>query len=442
MKTLLITLDGLGDRPAPEFEGRTALEAAHTPNLDSLAARAVNGLITAVAPGVPAGTPTAHALFLGYDLDELPGRAVFHSVARGVVPQPGEVVSLARFSSAEPETDRVRLVQRMMSAPEEESQALAEAIKTHSTDGVEIELVYTGNTEGLLILRGNVSDAFTDCDPLGEDLPVIKAQPMDHAADRAAADRTATAMNSYLRWAHTVLRDHPVNASRIERGELPMNFLLSKWAGRRMPLLSFEERFGMRAVSLTSEEILLGVMHELGVETRDDELPDTEQDLVNRLTLAKTLLAETYDFVHVHTKQPDVTAHLADPPKKVEAIEALDRGFKSLIEELLPDPELVICITSDHSTPSVVSGHLKRGRFHDQHAGEPVPIMVLGRNVLSDDVAVFSERAGAGGGLGLVRGKELMPILLSQAERTNVIGWRPTPRETLHRPSEVEPFRV
>ena len=57
---------------------------------------------------------------------------------------------------------------------------------------------------------------------------------------------------------------------------------------------------------------------------------------------------------------------------------------------------LVICITSDHAAPSVVSGNLKRGRFHDQHAGEPVPIMVLGRYALRDEVAVFSERAGAG----------------------------------------------
>ncbi len=442
MKILLVTLDGLGDRPAPELEGRTPLEAARTPNLDSLASRAVNGLITAIAPGIPAGTPTAHALFFGYDLEDLPGRAVFHSVARGVFPQPGEVASLARFSSGEPGPDGVRLVRRMMSAPEEESKVLAEAIANYSTDGIEIEFIYTGNTEGVLILRGNVSDDITDCDPLGEDLPVIKAQPMDHAADRAAADRTAAAMNSYLVWAHGVLRDHPVNASRIERGDLPMNFVLGKWAGHRKPLTRFEERFGMRSVSLTSEEILLGVMHELGVETRDEELPDTEQDLRNRLALAKTLLGDGYDFVHVHTKQPDVTAHLADPPKKVEAIEALDRGFDSLIEELLPDPELVICITSDHATPSVVSGHLKRGRFHDQHAGEPVPIMVLGRNALRDEVAVFSERAGAHGGLGLVRGKELMPILLSQAERTNVIGWRPTPHEILHRPSEIEPFRV
>ena len=36
-KLLYVCLDGLGDDPIPEFDGRTPLEAADTPNLDALA---------------------------------------------------------------------------------------------------------------------------------------------------------------------------------------------------------------------------------------------------------------------------------------------------------------------------------------------------------------------------------------------------------------------
>jgi len=33
---LMIILDGLGDRPCPQLDGQTPLEAANTPQLDSL----------------------------------------------------------------------------------------------------------------------------------------------------------------------------------------------------------------------------------------------------------------------------------------------------------------------------------------------------------------------------------------------------------------------
>ena len=38
-KAILVVMDGLGDRPVRELGDLTPLEAAHTPNLDVLAAR-------------------------------------------------------------------------------------------------------------------------------------------------------------------------------------------------------------------------------------------------------------------------------------------------------------------------------------------------------------------------------------------------------------------
>ena len=38
-KAILVVMDGLGDRPLRELGGLTPLEAAHTPNLDALAAK-------------------------------------------------------------------------------------------------------------------------------------------------------------------------------------------------------------------------------------------------------------------------------------------------------------------------------------------------------------------------------------------------------------------
>ena len=43
-KAMLVVMDGLGDRPVKELGGLTHLSAAHTPNLDDLAARSITGV--------------------------------------------------------------------------------------------------------------------------------------------------------------------------------------------------------------------------------------------------------------------------------------------------------------------------------------------------------------------------------------------------------------
>ncbi|NYZ74829.1 phosphoglycerate mutase, partial [Candidatus Micrarchaeota archaeon] len=45
MKKLLVILDGLGDLPCRDLGGKTPLEAARTPALDSLASRAKTGML-------------------------------------------------------------------------------------------------------------------------------------------------------------------------------------------------------------------------------------------------------------------------------------------------------------------------------------------------------------------------------------------------------------
>ncbi|MFB3092850.1 MAG: phosphoglycerate mutase, partial [Dehalococcoidia bacterium] len=50
MRILLVIFDGLADRPAPELDGKTPLEAARTPNLDRVVAQGINGLFHPKGP--------------------------------------------------------------------------------------------------------------------------------------------------------------------------------------------------------------------------------------------------------------------------------------------------------------------------------------------------------------------------------------------------------
>jgi len=80
---VVVLLDGLADRAHAVFKGRTANEAARTPNLDRLVAAGSNGVIYGVGPGRAPSSEVAHWSMLGYRPDEFPGRAVFEALGRG-----------------------------------------------------------------------------------------------------------------------------------------------------------------------------------------------------------------------------------------------------------------------------------------------------------------------------------------------------------------------
>src|ERR1043166_3451589 len=65
-KVLYVILDGLGDDPLQQLGEKTPLEAARTPNLDSLAARGRNGVVYTVGEGIAPESDIAVFAVLGY----------------------------------------------------------------------------------------------------------------------------------------------------------------------------------------------------------------------------------------------------------------------------------------------------------------------------------------------------------------------------------------
>jgi 2,3-bisphosphoglycerate-independent phosphoglycerate mutase len=441
VKILLIIFDGLADRPAPELDGKTPLEAARTPNLDRLAAEGINGLQHPKSPGYALGSPLALHLMFGYPEPEFPDRGPLLAVARGYDIADGDIVLAARFASVERETDgRLRLLRRFVRGREEECRSLADAIAKHEVAGLTFRYVYAGRGDGNLFISGGTSFEITDTDPLGLDLPVLKSQPRAEACDAATSASTADALNEYLAWAHTQFKATTTPAAPAVE---PVNFLITKWAGPKPSYEPFAERWGMRASSLPDEEVVSGLMLSLGFHLEQIEDADPEADLRARLSRAQELFAEGYEFIHLHSKYPDPQSHDNEPRRVRDAIESLDTGMEVYWRDLSPDPELITVLTTDHTTPSVWAHH-PRGQFSDQHSGEEAPIAIRGGNVRVDAVTEFGERAAGAGAIGHLRGEDFMPVLMNAAERTNMWETRPTPIRRLYRPREdqVEPFRL
>jgi 2,3-bisphosphoglycerate-independent phosphoglycerate mutase len=85
MKYAIIVPDGAADEPLEQFEGKTALEAAETPNMDKISAEGRQGLVRTIPADMEPGSDVAQMSLLGYDPRRYySGRAPIEAVARNI----------------------------------------------------------------------------------------------------------------------------------------------------------------------------------------------------------------------------------------------------------------------------------------------------------------------------------------------------------------------
>ena len=85
MKYIVILGDGMADEPVDELGGKTPLEVAYIPNMDSLAAMGEMGLVKTVPEGIPPGSDAANLSVMGYNTREFyTGRSPLEAVSMGV----------------------------------------------------------------------------------------------------------------------------------------------------------------------------------------------------------------------------------------------------------------------------------------------------------------------------------------------------------------------
>ena len=56
------------------------------------------------------------------------------------------------------------------------------------------------------------------------------------------------------------------------------------------------------------------------------------------------------------------------------------------------------------------------------HSSDPVPILIAGKGVRSDQVIKFGERPSMRGGIGHIVGQDILPIMMGLAGRVSKFG--------------------
>ncbi len=432
-KCMLILLDGLGDRAYPELKGQTPLQAAKIPCLDRLAAAGANGTYHASRQGEALPSENAHFAIFGYEPEFFPGRGPLEALGAGIDLGKDDVAILSHFASFQEEGDTLVLGNGKLSISPNDLDAFIRLVNSYDQGDIDILFHHTHKNYGIIILKGEVAPFFTDTDPVTHGMPLIEPLPLADYQNDTATCNSAAALKRFLLYAYDRLPDHPGNVARVRKGLDRVDGLVTQRAGRLKPVQTFRQRFGLKGLSMASGLVYHGLSRFLGfdfIKVSDGRNPG--QDLADRIIHAHRALAD-YDFIHVHTKVPDEAGHAKDPLMKKAAIEALDEGLAQAIQSVVDDPEVLLVIASDHSTPS--GGPLI-------HSGETVPLIFCGPGIRQDRVDSFDEISAVRGNLGQVRGGELILMILNAIDRIKLQGLMDTPYHQPYWPGDYQTFKL
>jgi 2,3-bisphosphoglycerate-independent phosphoglycerate mutase len=384
-RIILLVLDGLGGLPGKD--GKTELEAAHTPNMDKLSRDSVLGLSIPVSPGITPGSGPGHLALFGYDpLEHQIGRGVLEALGIGMGLSPNSLAARGNFCSLDPVTG-VITDRRAGRIPTEKCASLVEKLSTITIDGVNIIIREVKDYRFALILeREGLADGLTETDPQKTGVKPLKVQALNEDA-KTSADL----LNLWLEKAFELLKD-----------ERPANGCTLRGIAKDPGLPSYAEVYGLEACAIATYPMYKGISRLVGMEVLD--AGDTIA------TELETLIAnwDDFDFFFFHVKKTDSAGEDGDFDAKVKVIEETDTIIPQIMDL---DPDVLI-ITGDHSTPSLMKAH----SWHE------LPILLYAKNIRKDNVTSFGEVACMQGGLGHIRHVDIMPLALAHADKLNKYG--------------------
>lgn len=403
-KGLLIIMDGLGDRPIPEFEGKTPLEAAYTPHMDKLAQNGICGGVYPICAGLPVGTDVGHLHIFGYNSDLVyRGRGPLEALSAGIELADGDVAFRGNFATID---DNNIVVDRRAGRIREGTNELASALNgMQLSNGVKVLVKeLTEHRVAVVLRREGLSDAITTTDPgTGEEgEKICHPTGIDNTVE---AQDTANALLEFTQKCHEILKNHPLNKQRQENNLYPANIILTRGAGMKTAMPSIYKRDGIRAVCIAGDQTVGGIAHLAGMDYYQEEsfTGSFDTNLHGKgLKAIEFINSGKYDWIVIHCKATDLAGHDSQPQRKKEYIEKVD----IMIGEILSHIDLHECyvsITADHSTPCCLK----------DHSGDSVPTLISGGDVLADCVMNYNERSCREGILNNLTANDIYHLQLS-----------------------------
>ena len=391
MKYLMVVLDGAGDRGES-----TPLQAAHKPNMDSLATAGKNGMLD-LGYTKEVNSDVGYLTLLScYSKDEYPGRGYIEALGIGISPGKKDLCIRGNFATLD---SRGNVKNRRAGREETGLDELAGKLDGMEIDGVTFTVRRSTGHRVIIIASGpGLSHRVRPNDPMKTGVPLSQI-----SARVREARSTASVLNKFLYKANKILSGDPINRKR----EMPANTILIRNIGMRKDIEGFEDRFSLRGCCVAGVNVAKGVAMFLGMDVIEVKgatgKPDTDLG-AKRKAAIKAL--KKYDFIFLHINGTDILAHDRDRSGKADFIEKIDKELGKILEHMNLE-ESCIVVTCDHRTVS-----LPRAKHPGyEHTKDPVPICISGDGIKPDAVKKFDEVSAEKGSLRM-SGTELVPLLM------------------------------
>ena len=387
MKYLLILADGAADEPLAELGGKTPLEVAKKPNMDTIARKGRCGMLKTVDESMTPGSDVANMSILGYDPEKYyTGRGALEALSMGV-PFGGDDMAY-RCNLVTIENGKMK----DFAAGHISSEEGAELFKSlqEKVSGVTF---YPGVSyrNVMMFPGGKGAETYPPHDIVDE--VVDNYMPKGPDAD--------TLMKLMVR-AADVFEKHPVNLARIAAGKNPATTIWPWSAGKKPAMPQFCEMFGKQGAMISAVDLLFGIAACCGMKIV--KVPGAtgylDTDYMGKAKAAVDALQGDADFVYMHVEATDEAGHLGSIEEKIKAIERLDEAVGYILENF----DGCVMLMPDHPTPIAKK----------THTHEAVPFAVMGKDE-ADEVSAYTEKdVRENGAYGLMKAVDLLPMVFGE----------------------------
>ncbi len=410
MKYILIIGDGMADNPLDRLGGKTPLQYAPIPFIDSLAERGQVGNVKNCPEGLPPGSDTAILSIFGADPRLCyTGRSPLEAAATGIKLRQGDVsyrCNMVALEDSDAAFSQKKILSHSGGSVEgTQSMELIEYLFSHP------DFKPLAEKAGMTV---NPAPSFRHIAvQSGCDISGIKLiPPHDHLGEvigqyLPSGCANAAVLKELMETAHSILDRHPINETRRSQGKLPANGIWFWAEGTGVELQSFENRYHHNGVVISAVPLCHGIARLSGLDIVNVEGATGELDtnLEGKVAAAVEALENGYDFAAIHVEAPDECTHNGDLDGKLQAIEWLDSRVIAPLCRTLNEKSIDyrLLFLSDHKTLTSTRGH----------DGEPVPYLLYDSRRNSGAGLPYTEESGMKGPA-LSEGTLLMPLLFEQ----------------------------
>ena len=362
MKYVVLLGDGMADYPTEKLGGKTPLQCAFTPFMDQIATEGTLGRVDTIPPGINPGSDVATLSVLGYDPRETyTGRGPLEAASMGLSLGPNDMVYRCNLVTIGDKDTPGAFMDDFTSGHISSAEAKEIILDINKELGVPPYQFFPGvGYRHLFVWRESPAAPETTAPHDITGKPIADYLPRGNSFEE---------INSIMRHAGEILKNHPVNAKRKEAGKKQANSIWLWGQGKKPQIVPLTQKYSMKGGMISAVDLLkgIGIIAGLKVCNVEGATGYIDTNYQGKAQMALDVL-NFMDFVFVHLEAPDEMGHEGNAEGKIRAIELFDEKIVGpVLNKIGSFGDYRIIVLSDHPTPLDVRTHVS----------DPSPFAVL-----------------------------------------------------------------